>query len=623
MDFEQYLSHRSADGDIALPTEAQLQMLRAVVPDSAFRPAPPISDRQFWDGIAASPSGQAWLTKALTQLDEEPEVPISDEIYRRANLEGNRPIYKPRYYRTMERLEYFILAECLQNEGRFLPQIVVYLDAILAMKSWLHPNHDRDDNAVLEGRAIAIDLGARRFGTGLALADVLLEDRLPADTRNQIAQQLQQRIIDSYRTSCAGHGTMLDWYKGTSNWNSVCTSGALFVTTAMSQDPDERLAAVGCALNSMEHYLSGFGQDGYCSEGVGYWRYGFGHYMYLAQVLLDYSGGRIDLLNAGNPAKMSNVGTYPERYEIQKGLCAPFSDGIPDVPGERGFATVMATHYYGARTPPAGDQASIVDDEAAYQLIAWTHPDLFPASDGPDAAETLPGTTYFDEAGIVISRGNQDIPLSIAIKAGHNDENHNHDDVGSYSILLDETFITGDIGRPAYVAGTFAKGYPARSSWGHPVPRIDGALQSNGPAFAGRVTATDFTDIRDRVTLDIKDAYEVAALRSLTRTMENDRSGAGAITIQDQFTAAKPINFGSAIMTFAEFDIIDETSVLLTIDNRKLKADVSSTGGSVRIAAERVPAENLREGDDAYRIGVDFIEPVRQGTITVRYTPVP
>jgi hypothetical protein len=252
----------------------------------------------------------------------------------------------------------------------------------------------------------------------------------------------------------------------------------------------------------------------------------------------------------------------------------------------------------------------------------WSHPDIFTeAHSGDGAPQELPGTTYFDGHGMVISRGRQEVPLSIAIKAGHNQENHNHSDVGTYSIFLDTDHVTGDIGAPSYRAGSFAKDNPARSSWGHPVPRINDTLQSNGIEFAGTITETDFTEGRDWVVMDIKGAYEVPGLRSLTRTMENDRSTAGTITIRDRFTAENPVIFGVAIMTLEEYEIIDDNTVILRAENQSLRAEISSTGGSFKIKDELVPVEHLREGAPAYRIGVDFVDTIREGSITIRYTP--
>jgi len=625
LDFNTYYEHGPEGRDVMCPTSQQLEMLKAVMPKDAYQPAPPLTDRTFWDGIASTPLGKEYLKKALSELDKAPEVPITDEIYRRANKEGNRGIYKPRYYRTIERLENFILAECMDNQGRYLKQIEVYIDAIMDMKSWLHPNHDKG-NRVLDGKGMAIDLGSRRFGSDLALAEVLLSDKLPTSMRQEMSEKLRHRIIDCYLQGCSGEQRpSLSWFRGTSNWNSVCTSGALFVAISASDNADERMAAVGCALNSMKAYLSGFGDDGYCSEGAGYWNYGFGHYLYLAQMVYDYTEGRINLFEAHNPTQLKNVGTFPQRYEIQNGTCAPFADGSSHVSNRGGFASYMSAKHFGSRKPTSQRGGDLfVSDEATYQLIAWSDPEAFTPDKESGVQSELPTTTYFDDAGMVISRGKQKVPFSIAIKAGHNSENHNHSDVGTYTIVLDRDFVTGDIGAPSYRAGAFDDDNPARSSWGHPVPRIDNTLQSNGRKFAGTITDTQFTKTKDRVVMDIKAAYEIPTLKTLIRTMENGRSGTGAITITDAFSATKPVTFGTAIMTLsrAEYEIVDDKTVIITSRNQKIKAEVSSMDGALKITGERVPVEHLREGAPAHRIGVDFTEPVSEGTITVCFTPI-
>ena len=75
-------------------------------------------------------------------------------------------------------------------------------------------------------------------------------------------------------------------------------------------------------------------------------------------------------------------------------------------------------------------------------------------------------------------------------------------------------------------------------------------------------------------------------------------------------------------MTLAKYEIIDANTIILTTENQKLKAEISSEGASIKIIDELVPVEHLREGAPAYRIGIDFTEPIREGTITVKYTPV-
>ena len=617
LDFKKYFKQGAEDA--IYPSAKQIEMLEAFISEETYQPSPSILDRVYWDKILTTESGKKYLENALSELNKAPEVPITDSIYRLANKEGNRGIYKPRYYRTMDRLEHFVLAECLDNKGRFLPQINNYSRAILEMKSWLHPNHDDDENGVLEGKRVTIDLGARKFGSVLALADVLLGDKLEQDLRKDITTQLQWRIIDSYLKSSKILDKNNTWIKSTSNWNSVCTSGSVFVSIAISKNKEERIAAIGSALNSMKYYLSGFGDDGYCSEGLGYWGYGFGHYLYLAQILYDYTDGNINLFEADNAQKLINVGNFPEKFEIQKGKCAPFADGVSSISRKgSNFAYALSAKNYGAIKP-----TELRLEEAVEQLIAWANPKSFTFEKKiTKEIPEFPDYSYFDDFGMVISRGKQEVPFSIAMKAGHNSENHNHSDVGTYIIVLNKDIMTGDIGAPSYTAGAFSKSNPARSSWGHPVPRIDNTLQSNGKEFSGSITSTEFKENSDKVVMDLKSAYEISALKSLVRTFKNNKKGNGIISIKDEFSAINKVSFGVAIMTLSEYEIINSNTVILTTENQKIKAEVTSTGGQLKITDELVPVKHLREGAPAYRIGVDFTAPVSKGSITIKYTPV-
>ena len=616
LDIASFLKY--ADGNKIYPSEKQIEILKAVMPKEAFQPAPSIKDRKYWSKIAKTPSGKSYLEKAISLLSKAPEVPITDEIYRRANKEGNRQIYKPRYYRTMDRLEHFILAECIENKGQFIPQINIYVQAIMDMKSWLHPNHDDRDNTVLEGKRMTIDLGARKFGSVLVLAKSLLGDVFSREIQTQITTELQRRITDSYLKSTKRLDKNNTWIDGTSNWNSVCTSGSVFVSITNAQNSDERLGAIGAAINGMKYYLSGFGADGYCSEGLGYWGYGFSHYLYLAQIIHEYTDGKVNMFEGEDFGKLKRVGNFPEHFEIQNGTCAPFADGVSHTSSKgSNFANVLSSKYYGAIKP-----TEIRFEEAVEQIIAWNNPELFSPNTEVSQAATLENHTYFEDFGMIISRGKQKTPFSIAVKAGHNAENHNHSDVGTYILVLDEDLISGDIGAPSYRAGSFSPHNKARSSWGHPVPIINGKLQSNGIQFKGEIIETVFSETSDKVVMDLKPAYELSMLNSLKRTMINDKTHNGIISIKDDFVASENVDFGTAIMTYSNYEILNATTLILSGKSQKVKVEIKSTGGKVTFNPEPVPVKHLREGKDAKRIGIDFENKLKKGTITIIYTPI-
>ncbi|MCH6255970.1 hypothetical protein MLD52_05380 [Puniceicoccaceae bacterium K14] len=617
LDISDYLSH--AEEGVIYPTEAQQELLRPLIPDYTYEPVPSIDDREFWNSIAEKESAQKIYKEAIESLKKKPEVPITDEIYRRANKEGNRGIYKPRYYRTMEVLENAVIGECIENEGRFIPQIIEHINAIMEMKSWLHPNHDDNDNDVLEGRRVDIDLGARKFGSVLMVAEVLLEDKLPTEVREEIVAQIKRRMTDFYLDRCKSteDGRKgLSWMWSRSNWNSVCTSGTLFCILTASSDPEEHLVAIGCAINSMKYYLSGFGDDGYCSEGVGYWIYGFGNYLYLAQMVYDFTKGGVDLFQFDNPEKMNRVGNFPANYQIQNGVYPCFADGAARIKaGNDNFAYTMSAKHYGARKPSYSRPPDIVN-----LFMEWNDPVSYVATESDELE--LSAYSYFYDSGAVISRGGQDVPFSIAIKAGHNAENHNHMDVGSYVMVLeDDHVMCGDLGAPPYKAGAFSPNHKVRSSWGHPVPRVDGTLQSEGREFRGEVLETVFSENSDKVVLDIKAAYEVDGLEKLIRTMVNDKSGNGTITITDEFTASNPIAFDTAIVTHGPYEVINDDMVVFSREGRSITVKISAEGGTVKVHDLKIPVEDIRYADEAFKIWIDFEKKLKSGSITMVFTP--
>ncbi|MBQ8301791.1 MAG: heparinase II/III family protein, partial [Clostridia bacterium] len=80
--------------------------------------------------------------------------------------------------------------------------------------------------------------------------------------------------------------------------------------------------------------------------------------------------------------------------------------------------------------------------------------------------------------------GNDDVKISL--KGGNNGEPHNHNDIGSFSILKNGEMILCDIGSGEYTKEYFSdKRYEilCDSSFGHSVPIINGYGQSSGSEF--------------------------------------------------------------------------------------------------------------------------------------------
>ena len=82
------------------------------------------------------------------------------------------------------------------------------------------------------------------------------------------------------------------WLTTTNNWNAVCLAGVTIAATAMIDDRHERAFYLAAAEKYIRNFLDGFTADGYCSEGLGYWNYGFGHFLLLAESLSSGDRGK-------------------------------------------------------------------------------------------------------------------------------------------------------------------------------------------------------------------------------------------------------------------------------------------------------------------------------------------
>ncbi|NVO06147.1 MAG: hypothetical protein HXX19_09590, partial [Rhodoferax sp.] len=167
----------------------------------------------------------------------------------------------------------------------------------------------------------------------------------------------------------------------------------------------------------------------------------------------------------------------------------------------------------------AGNDAPLA--KAAFVLFG----EVRPATNALASSQAIGLSSYFDSVGVLVSRPAAGSRLAVSIKAGGN-ENHSHNDVGSYTIGLATEQPTGDVGATQYSAKTFSKdrySIPAISSWGHPVPVVAGTLQLQADKIKPRVLSTRLTDDIDEITINMADAYSVPVLRSLTRTLMHDR----------------------------------------------------------------------------------------------------
>jgi hypothetical protein len=240
----------------------------------------------------------------------------------------------------------------------------------------------------------------------------------------------------------------------------------------------------------------------------------------------------------------------------------------------------------------------------------------------PPAA--APSRDVFEEAQVFTLRPDLAHPrLALSVKGGHNDEHHNHNDVGTYVVVLDGRPIAVDPGGETYTARTFStRRYESRllASYGHSVPVINGAGQATGRAHAATVRSTSFSDQADTVVLDLADAYAAPTLRSLVRRVSLSRGAEAAVVIQDEPVFSVPGTYGTALITLGTFERVAPGELLVREGTRALRIQIDTGGLEFEVTDEVLP-EKPMSGGQVRRIGITLRQPVEHARVTLRFTP--
>lgn len=609
-------------GEEGGPDPARVAQWQAWLPAAPQGVGRPITDRPAWEALRATPAF-AKIPAQAEKLQRKPLPEASDELYQEYSRNGNRTSYQAVMGPRHNRFSQLTLAECLEDQGRFLPAIEEAIRAISRDKSWLMPAHDKELKT-FDGREIIIDLESAAVSWNLATADYWLADRLSPDARALIRTELQRRTFAPFEACVKTGRPAMSWLMGTSNWNAVCLAGVTGTALAVIDDPQRRAWYAAAAEKYIQNFLSGFTPDGYCSEGVGYFNYGFGHFVFLSEALVQATQGKVDLFQE---PRVETIGRFGVRMEVLPGIFPAFADcGLKTQPDPELMAFLSRRYQWGLRNFEDAEWPSGKAPPALFRIGVLRFPNsasATPAAAASDAPQPL--RDWFPDAGILIERPNPQSRhgLGVGLKGGHNAEHHNHNDVGSYMIALGESTPLVDPGSEIYTKRTFSGNrYQSGvlNSFGHPVPRVAGQLQRQGRDAQGKVLATEFTDTKDTISFDLRSAYAVDSLEELVRTFVFSREEEGSLTVTDQVRFARPETFGTALVTFSPWKQSDG-KLRVGTDADQVEVEITTGGPAWKLQAEEIH-EDLPEKRIPTRLGIELEEPVRAATIQITIRPV-
>ncbi|NUQ62747.1 MAG: heparinase II/III family protein [Pirellulales bacterium] len=606
-----------------LPDPARVSELAGLLPASPRGVGRPIADRQAWEAVAAAPEFREVVSQAA-RLKDEPLPAAADELYLEFSRNGNRRRYERVQSERHTRFPALVVAECIDNQGRFLAAIEEAIREVCSEKAWVLPAHDSDLRN-FSGREIDVDLRSSAAGWNLATAAYWLGDKLSPETRQRIHDELERRIFAPYESSLKTGKPRMWWITGTNNWNAVCHAGVAGAALAAVESPQRRALFAAAAEKNIDYFLQGFTSDGYCSEGMGYWNYGFGHYALLAETLHQATGGKLDLMK---DTRVEPIARFGRRMEILPGIYPAFADCHV---GARPDPELMAwlSRRFGWGLSQIEEENLLLaggPTTSLFEFGLYRFPNS--ASQTPPAKPAAADRAlreWFEEAGILICRPAAGIErgLGVALKGGHNAEHHNHNDVGSFLIALGSGVPLVDPGSEVYTARTFSgKRYQSNvlNSFGHPVPLVAGQQQRTGRQAAAKVLKTEFTDATDTIVLDLRQAYTVKELETLERTFVFSREGAGSLAVTDNVRFSSPQSFGTALIMFSEWKQARETRLLVGEGKDKVGVEITASGAKFKLTAEKIQ-EDLPGGRIPTRLGIDLSEPVREAAVTLTIRP--
>lgn len=494
------------------------QDVRTIIRESMGRSAMPyLRDPQVQARAMETARRQGVLERVERELT--PDKPISampHSLFREFRRTGNRANYEALWFERERQVDLAAMACYLGADHLMYLQDLMWADCETTW--WELPAHEGVGRT---GKPRPIDLFVATQSTQLAVILETFGDRIDPEVRQRVTAEIRRRAIEAFFDPNAEFA----WKTVDSNWNAVCHSGVGVAAILLEKDPQKLGNLIVQTLGNLRFFLDGFTSDGGCTEGPGYWQFGFGWYVLLAGVLYDFTAGRINIM--ADP-KVERIARYPLAVTIGPGQSLPFSDTGQEF--VHTWLALLISRFF--RVPELCNLCRLTEDGSPalndlLDLVFYDGTKCKPLKGHADA--------LLADLGLVRVNAGE---VTVGAKAGHNGEHHNHNDVGSFIVHKGGTFFLTDPGAPVYSAKTFSdRRYESVfcNSFGHGVPVVNGRPQSTGRQFAGTLGAEGLNGPGDKtIRIEMAGAYDVPSLKGLSRAITL-RAGGRQVVLQDAF----------------------------------------------------------------------------------------
>ena len=497
-----------------------------------WRPYPPIADRRYWGSVPRDT--REHLLAQTTPISEQPWPLLTATTYARFNADGDRQAYERPYFARRDKLTAAVITAILTGDTR-AADLTDGVWLLCEETTWCLPAHqpgaglpDPDDPHV--------DLFAAETAALLAWTALLTGEH-----EDRVRREVKIRVLDPYRTRDDWRWLGLNGRANLNNWTPWIHSNLLIASLLLDDQPQ---STANRAVAALDRYLDVVPDDGGCDEGASYWWRAGASLFECLQTLAEACGNDF---GAFQLPKVRAIARYPMTAHIADNVHVNFADGGIRPPG----IVPHLLYRFGARTGDSQVQqhARAMRREHSASLVTGPNNSLgrvLPAiTDGewataPPEPFPAPLQSWLPATGVLTAREREGdtAGLFLAAKAGHNDESHNHNDVGSFIVANNGRPLLIDPGAGVYTRQTFGPDryqiWTMQSSW-HNTPAPAGQPQAAGRAQRATGVSAALSAAAAELALDLAAAYPgTAGVRSWHRTLRLDRT-APLISVHDSW----------------------------------------------------------------------------------------
>lgn len=536
---------------------------------------PAYQDRQAWAELLGDAKDK--LVRAGEKyLDYEWQI-VPATAYLEYERTGERTVMENPLKENRIAINTLMLAELAEGKGRFTDQIIDGVWQFCLMPSWVlsaHQPRQASGRSLPDLRYQLIDLVSGAVGAQVSVIWHFFHeafDKVDPSISYMIQTSIRQKVLEPYMDQSKYES---NWWLGfklkpgmvVNNWNPWCNADVILCFLLMENDQDRLNAAMEQSIASVDNFIDYVKPDGACEEGPAYWGHAAGKLYDYLQILHDASYGKFDVFD---DKQIQSMGEYVSRSYVGDGWVVNFADATAKLT----FPPSLVYNFGKAVSSREMQDFAIYnladDDALSFKQpapVTWndvyrsleslkTLPEMTAEVERLNALckdeasyqacknslrSSVPYFVWYPQTQFCYMRNNRG--WFLASKGGHNNESHNHNDVGTFTLYINNIPIFVDAGVGTYTKQTFSEDrysiWSMQSDW-HNLPFINGTSEIFGSEF--RASSVEGTGRKGGGTfsLDISTAFgECASCKTWMRSLSLSDSG---LILTDSYSLEKRI----------------------------------------------------------------------------------